>query len=194
MLYSVVSSLINARKAASSPSPNRVPACRSSKPSSPHREPVDPFPTPRCLDPLFSTTSNFLFPQLLSFHIHTNCPPGVGVPKANSKRNSAKIRPAVPTPQRSNALTSLESHPCAIVPPKSNGITSLYKNIGGWGGKADIRRRVSVPSDFREPRDLPSLLATYNLRLTTYNCLLPANLSVATHSPLAGESRSRASD
>ena len=164
-----MSSLINARKAASSPSPNRVPACRSCKPSSPHREPANPFLTPRCLDPLFSTTSNFLFPQLLSFHIHTNCPPGVGVPKANGKRNSAKIRPAVPTPQRSNVLTSLESHPCAIVPPKSHGITSLYENIGGWGAKQTSGERclsrATIGSRGICLRCLP--LTTYDLQHTT---------------------------
>jgi hypothetical protein len=168
--------LTNARKAASSPSLSPVPDFRSFKSSSPYRAPVDPFLTPRWLDPLFSTTSNFLFPQLLSFHIHTNCPPGVGVPKANIKRNHAKIRPDVPTYQRSNVLTSLESHPCAIVPPKSNGITSLHKNIGG----------VGRPALFQG--------STYDLPLTTNHCLLPSNLSVATHSPLAGESRSRASE
>ena len=171
MLYSVVLSLINAREAASSPSPNRVPACRSSKPSSPHREPVDPFPTPRCLDPLFSTTSNFLFPQLLSFHIHTNCPPGVGVPKANSKRNSPKIRPAVPTPQRLNALTSLESHPCAAVPRKSNGITSLHKNIGGGGGQSRHPTQGVHPE--RPSGAEGSAFAACHLQLTTYNLQLP---------------------
>jgi hypothetical protein len=76
---------------------------------------------------------------------------------------------------RSNALKSLESCSCITIRAKSNGIIFLYKNPRG-GGLLD--------------QFLPASLC---VSVPLWQSL-PTNLSVATHSPLAGESRSRASE
>jgi hypothetical protein len=81
--------------------------------------------------PLLSTTSKLLFRQLLSFDIYTNCPPGVGVRKANTWRNQASLvldtQHPPPRPKRiiakSDELTHMESH--SYAKPPGEGSESL---------------------------------------------------------------------
>ena len=62
-----------------------------------------PFPAaiPLRLRLFFSTTYKLLFPQLLSFHIHMNCPRGVGVKKRISGESHT------PPPNESQAWTPI---------------------------------------------------------------------------------------
>jgi hypothetical protein len=121
--------------------------------------------------PVFSTSYNFLFPQLLSFHIHANCPRRVGGISNQRSLPDYKLYVclSIPTVEAAKSLRIRTSAECArnsfrIRTYKSKGLKVLcnphLQKTRGEGGK--LLTRSLIPA--RSLRECASATSAITLR------------------------------